>query len=390
MKPSTKFCRICGSSRIEPLYFSEGQSITSVRVVVDIPIKVYLCMECFHAQKEALHNTSDYYDSQYRISLQSDDFDQLYDVVDGKCVYRTDFQAEVVLNLAQIPAGAKILDYGAGKASTLQKIITTRPDLVPFVFDVSDSYRVFWDKFVPKKQQASYILPESWSGYFSLLTAHFVLEHAEEPSKLLSSISNLLIPGGVFFFSVPNSLTNPGDLLAVDHINHFSDRSIKVALANANFSLVSIDKNIFRGTIVCVAMKNGTSVPSVIDDDCKFISQMKEIASFWGKFENKLLDSLKVHSDEPAAIFGAGIYGSYIALKIKDKCLCKCFLDNSRHLANSTHMGLPVLPPADIPDDIKVIYAGLNPKIARSVLESLEKSKPLRVVFFDDINCECI
>lgn len=381
-----KFCRICGASLVEPLYSSAGQSITSVRAIVDIPLKVFLCLKCFHAQKETLHNALNYYDTEYRISLQSDEFDQLYDFVDGKCVYRTDYQAEAVLKSVEIPAGVKILDYGAGKAFALRKIITTRPDIIPFVFDVSDSYRVFWEKFVPKEQQATYMLPGSWDGLFSLITAHFVLEHTEEPSKLLLNISNLLAPGGIFFFLVPNTLTNPGDLLAVDHINHFSDRSIKVALANANFTLISIDKSIFRGAVVCVAKKNGAPVISTVgNDEYEFVNQMKKIASFWLNFENKLQDSLKEQPVVPAAIFGAGIYGSYIALKIKDKCLCKCFLDNNCHLVNNTHMGLPVLSPANIPDDIKVVYAGLNPKIARSVLEPLGKIRPLRLIFFDDI-----
>jgi len=381
---SMNVCRICGSMLGHPMYSSSGPSITSVRTVLDVPLALYLCPQCHHAQKAALLDTSDYYDSEYRISLQSDDFDQLYDLINGKSIYRTDYQAELVLKSTNIPAGSSILDYGAGKASTLNKIATARPDLVPYAFDVSEDYRDSWCTFLLQERQATYRIPESWDRLFSLVMAHFVLEHAEDPCGFFSNISKLLAPDGMLFFSVPNLISNPGDLLAIDHINHFSISSIHAALKKTGMSLVSVDKDVFRGAIVCVAKRNNAAPEISFNEQPGYENEIKGIANFWTEYDNRLELAVAQYPDLPAAIFGAGVYGSFIASKIGNRAVLKCFLDNSLHLANSTHMELPVIPPSNISGDIQIIYSGLNPAIARAVLEPLRTDKIKEIVYFDE------
>lgn len=379
-----KTCRICGALLNNPIYKSSGPSITSVRSISDKPLALYMCPCCFHVQKPALQHTFDYYDKEYRISLESDDFDQLYDKVDDKCIYRTDYQAALALNSVNIPSGSEILDYGAGKASTLMKISAMRSDLIPYVFDVSDNYKEHWQKFLPPEQQATYQLPESWRNKFSLITAHFVFEHAEDPCFLLNNMADLLAKDGFIFFTVPNLLTNIGDLITVDHINHFSMTSINAALKKTNLSLVNFDKNIFRGAIVCVAKL--CEKKDIVDhiDDAGFSAKVNDIVKFWLDFDSQLNKATQKYNHAPSAIFGAGVYGSYIASKIKNSTLLKCFLDNSPHLINSKHMGFPVISPHNISEDISVIYAGLNPKIARSVLDPLKTDRISKIIYFDD------
>ena len=376
-------CRICGGALSDPVYRSSGMSITSVRSVSDTPLTVYMCPSCFHVQKPALQSTDTYYDKDYRISLESDDFDQLYDKVDNKCIYRTDYQAELLLNSVDVPFKARILDYGAGKASTLMKISALRPDLIPYVFDVSDNYRKYW-QVLPEEQQATYTISGSWKNTFSLIMAHFVLEHVEDPVVFFLNIADLLIEEGCIFFTVPNVLTNPGDLIVVDHINHFSFPSITAALNKANLSIVTIDKSIFRGALVCVAKLNVKSTLADHYDSSDFADKFNDIVRFWLDFDRRLDKATKKYMSASTAIFGAGVYGSYIAAKIKDSVMLRCFLDNSPHLINSKHMGFPVFAPYDMPEDISVIYSGLNPSIARSVLTSFQKDRISNVIFFDE------
>ncbi|RLE37343.1 hypothetical protein DRJ17_06795 [Candidatus Woesearchaeota archaeon] len=377
-------CRICGSLLGEPVYSSGGPSISSVRTVIDVPLSAFLCPECSHTQKPALQNSADYYDKRYRISLTSKDFDQVYDVVDGKCIYRTDYQSEVILKTTSIAAGSKVLDYGAGKASTLKKITAARPDIVPYVFDVSEDYMESWGEFLPKDRQAAYQIPESWNSTFSLVTAHFVLEHAEDPCEVLSNISQLLSPDGTLFFSVPNLLSNPGDLLAVDHVNHYSFDSINVALARANLTLVSVDENIFRGAIICVAKRKASPTADTRRDGGKCKDEIERIAVFWSRFDRLLEEAASLYTNVPSAIYGAGLYGTYIASKIAGRVSCECFLDKSPHLIGGEHMGLPIKAPCDLPSNIRVMYAGLNPNIARSALDLYKTRGIENIIYFDD------
>lgn len=376
-------CRICGEPLREPVYRSSAQSITSVRSLSSTSLTVYMCTNCLHVQKPALPSARNYYENDYKISLESDDFDQLYDQVDNKCIYRTDFQAELVLNSAALPAGAKILDYGAGKATTLMKIVASRPDLVPHVFDVSNDYKKYW-QVLPSDRQAVCWIPDSWRNSFSLIMAHFVLEHVEDPCVFFSTLAELLAQDGQVFFTVPDLLSNPGDLIAVDHINHFSNRSINAALKSSGLSIIKAVKGIFRGAIVCVATNSGASSCADQEDVADFSKKVNGIIDFWFNFDAHLERAVSRYKSDPTAIFGAGVYGSYIASKIRDTVILKCFLDNSPHLRNSLHMGIPVVAPFDMPDDIRVIYCGLNPSIARGVLASLQEKYRLKIIYFDE------
>ncbi|RNC68879.1 MAG: methyltransferase domain-containing protein [Desulfuromonadales bacterium] len=378
-----KVCRICGSSLNEPVYISSGPSITSVRSVCDASLSVYFCPTCLHLQKPAREFNSQYYDSQYRISLESAEHDQLYDKVDGKYVYRTDFQAQLVIDATEIPVGAKILDYGAGKASTLKNVCAERPDLKPYVFDVSDNYQTHWEDFIPAAQQATYHVPDLWHGLFSLVTSHFVMEHVDDPLILLSQIALLLADDGVLFFTVPDILKNPGDMIVTDHINHFSIKSIGTALEKAGLSLISASKELFRGAIVCVAGRVSDS-RNFDDDGTGYVERLHGIIEYWRRFDLHLIETSGRLYETPSAIFGAGVYGSYIASKISRIVPVQCFLDNSPHLIHTTHMDLPIISPTEIPESIRAIYSGLNPGIAHAVLEPLRGDGTRELIYFDE------
>jgi hypothetical protein len=334
-------------------------------------------------QKPAQKSIAAYYDKEYRISLESDDFDQLYDKVDNTYVYRTDYQAELVLNSVKIPFGAKVLDYGAGKAATLMKMLAIRSDIIPYAFDVSDNYKKHWQS-LSLEQQATYKIPETWKHKFSLIMAHFVLEHVADPVFFLKNTAQLLEKDGCIFFTVPDLLANVGDLIAVDHINHFSIKSINTLLGKAGLSIIKIERSVFRGALVCVAKRYGKASLAENDDPADFADNICDIVRLWLNYDVRLSETIKQYKSAPSAIFGAGVYGSYIATKIKGRVPLKCFLDNSLHLIKSKHMGFPVISPSDIPEDISVIYSGLNPSIARGVLEPLKTERISKIIFFDE------
>lgn len=73
---------------------------------------------------------------------------------------------------------------------------------------------------------------------FDFITLGEVLEHVEEPLKLLLKLHNLLSPGGYLFLTVPMNMP------AIDHIYLFRDASqIKLIINDAGFEI--IEENIF-------------------------------------------------------------------------------------------------------------------------------------------------
>lgn len=350
-------CRVCNSDIVASAFDDEGPSLTSIRTVLDVRTQVWLCDNCGHAQSPDLPNILEFYDTNYRISLDIDGHDQVYENRAGEQVFRTVYQAELVQAL-DLPKAANVMDFGAGKATTLQQLLKVWPDVVPYVFDVSTDYAEYWADWVPINQQATYELPQDWTTKFDLITAHFVLEHVADPVRVFKDISRCLLPDGKLFFSVPNAETNSGDLLVVDHLNHFTLSSVTFALAQAKLIIENIDCDAFSGAFVIIAKKGLPKIDSFHDNKI-----LTNVLFEWEAILQKLKNT---EHDAPLAIYGAGFYGSLIATRLNGSI--DCFLDKNPYLQNCSHLNIPILNPNDCPNDVKAVIVGLNPARAREIL----------------------
>lgn len=364
-------CRVCSAPIAEASYEASAPALTSMMAFIDIPTLVYVCDDCGHAQCADLPDIDSFYDTTYRISLESDDHDQIFAVAaDGSPIYRTDHQAAIGLRLLDLPQGASILDYGAGKATTLRKMCAARPDLHPHVFDVSRDYMPAWDGWVAGEDQATYAVPENWAGRFDAIISHFVIEHVAEPVAFLKTLRGLLAPGGRLLLSMPDVAANPGDMTVADHLNHFSGASLKQALQLSGLRLETIDSDAFPGAFFAVSQR--TEEPVAIDRDRLQIAaaadKAREICAFWKQATQTLDSAAKHFSGRRAAVYGSGFYGSWICSRIEADVDFRAFLDQNPKLQGSTHFNRPVLAPANLDQDVDVVFVGLNPLKARAAI----------------------
>ena len=380
-------CRICSQSLMSAHYAASAPSITSMSTSIDVPLNGFVCDGCGHAQTGEIPDLARYYDTDYKISLQSDDHDQLYEIVDGREVFRTEKQAELVLNLAGITSGARVLDYGAGKAATLRRFIDNMPDIKPYVFDVSQDYLAHWSRWLPPEQTATYELPPAWNEHFDVVMAHFVLEHVAEPLHCLGDLRRILKEGGRIFLSVPNALGNSGDLLVADHINHFSQSSLRFALQTTGFEHIEIHEDKFRGAFVVVAVAGQpiTVSSATMSDSAAYASAFRHHCEFWTKATEVLDRTAPELANQKCAIYGAGFYGTFIATRLGAPASITCFVDRNPHVQAQKHLGYQVVPPAELPPDVEVVIAGLNPAISREVLSSVPEwqGRNIRIVYLD-------
>lgn len=376
-----KSCRICASALAPPIYFQAAPAITSLSTTLDAPVTVYLCGLCEHAQSDDLENIRAFYDTEYQISAASEEHDQLYAVVDGRPVYRTQKQAEAALALMDLPRQARVLDYGCAKATTLRKIAETRPDIEPHVFDVSASYVDYWRTWLKSENCAVHEIPTSWLGSFDAITAHFVLEHVADPVQFLRTIRTLLKPNGLLFLSVPDPIANPGDLIVVDHLNHFTPISLCEAMGRAELAVERIERTMFAATLIALARKTGGATPGI--SLCGQKKEVLAVAEFWRGAADRLRAFAEREPNTPTAIFGAGFYGAWIATALKGRANIVCFIDNNPHVRATKQMGLPVFAPTDLPDDVRALILGLNPLKARGIVAGSPEltSRPLKFVY---------
>jgi SAM-dependent methyltransferase len=380
-------CRVCGSALGDPALDLAAPALTTANATIDAPTRVYVCDVCAHVQSPEPPDLAAYYDTNYKISLDSEEHDQLYEMRDGAPVYRTDRQAEVVLQTADLRQGARVLDYGAAKAQTLQKILARRPDLSPHVFDVSDDYRPFWATWLTAESTASYSVPEPWRGRFDLVTSHYVLEHVADPVGALRGLAGLLAPGGRVFFSIPDWSQNTGDLLVADHINHFTAASIHRLAHEAGLKVDTLDAGALPSAFAVTCRLAETASDPVAKSEIEGSAALaRATARALDRACHQLDREFDTNAERSTAVYGAGFYGAFLLTRMAGKISPICCLDNNRHLWGKTLFDVPIAAPDALPDDVDVVYVGLNPARAREIAASVPAlQRPGLDLFFIEV-----
>jgi len=273
-----------------------------------------------------------------------------------------------------------ILDYGCAKGTVLKRLHGLKPGIIPHLFDVSTMYVRLWERFVPAEQYASYQPKPEWKGRFDLVTSFFAFEHTPDPLKELAAIKQLLKPSGMVYMIVPNVYANVGDFIVADHVHHYSKSSLAYMFGKAGFEVLDIDDTSHFAAYIIVA-RNSSAKEAVSPDPAELKetqSMAGSMAAYWKGLQDKINMFAAEAGRKKAAIYGAGVYGNFIAANLDNFDQVSFFIDQNPLLQGKSMMGVPVILPSEIPDDIEIVYVGLNPVTASSAIESIDwkKNKP--------------
>jgi len=387
------YCNICAAPLSRALYESEGlQSLTSLCQLRFGVTRVSACAQCGHLQTEEIPDSAAFYENEYDILVSSEEEDQIYEVKsDGKQIYRTDHQVKVLLEKLTLPKEARILDYGCAKSSMVRRLLSQRSDLQAHLFDVSPRYLTFWEKFIEPGRWAIHNLPHNWEGYFDVVTSFFSMEHMVRPVESVRKMAAMLKPGGALYCIVPNVSTNIADFIVMDHVNHFSSTSIHYLLHSAGLEVDSIDADAHSGAFVVLAHRSEQSARATLPKEFThnvedWLKRFENIASFWSKAaENIRSQEAQLPKGAGIAIYGAGFYGAFVVSCLRDPNRVECHLDQNIYLQGQKLNGRPILPPTQLPEHIKYIWAGLNPAHAREIIQHVDalNLRPLTYLFLD-------
>ena len=377
-------CNVCAAPLGDPVYRSvDNASITTMNKIIPGRTEVYFCGACGHLQTTELPNLDAYYATEYEINLASEDDDQLYKVVDGRPVYRAEHQANVLRQKLRFTDGQRVLDYGCAKAATLRKVVAAHTGIVPYAFDVTDKYVPAWERFIAGGHWATHRVPAAWDATIDVVLSFYALEHVRDPQDFLRTVRRLLKPGGTFYFIVPDTYANVADFVVADHINHFSEPSLRTMLALAGFEAVEVDAKSHDAAFVVVARKLAApATPKPIGVET-LRSQVAGMATFWGGAAQRIRAfAAALPPTARCAIYGAGFYGNFIAstLEVPDKI--ECFVDQNAHLQGRLMQGKPVVAPAALDPGIDTVLVGLNPRHARAVIDAITAWRDRRINLF--------
>jgi len=369
-------CNVCDSKLGDAIFTARSTfSLTSLCERRAGRVQVWFCDQCGHLQGEPLTEIQSYYATDYRISLEHEDEDQIYEVRDGRIVYRTEHQAEVLLRRAKIDSGASLLDYGCAKASTPRHLLKVRPDVQVHLFDVSDMYLEHWDSFVPPLRRSVDATPLEWAGTFDVLTSFFALEHIPRPIDTVAKMAALLRDGGLLYAVVPDTFGNVADFVVIDHVNHFTEPSLHALLSRAGFAEISVDREGHRGALIVTARKRPSAAGAITQAHATIASVHSEaeaVAAYWSTLDGRIQAAERANAHANWAIYGSGFYGSYIFNTLVDPERVRCFLDRSPFQQGKTLFGKDIVAPVQLPADVNVLFVGLNPTIARRTIGAMD------------------
>ncbi len=371
-------CNVCQAATRRVLALNGPYSLTSLGRLVEASAEVFVCAGCSHAQTVTSIDLAEYYANEYKTLAASADEDDLYEIRAGVPVYRNQHMSTVLTRKLPKIEG-RVLDFGCGKSLVMKHYAKETGNRSIYLYDVSQDYRKFWDAFVPEQQYACFEIPVAWNGTFQLVTSFFSMEHVPQPISELRTIRRLLSPTGLLYLVVPNMYrSNAADMLVVDHIQHFSESSMKMLLRLSDFTLVEADHTSHeQGSIYIARPSSGPLVPPEDDqaDVQSSVTQCLSVSTLWSTvnrsvrlFESELLD----RGVERFFIVGAGIVGTHLYAQIQHRELLAGFVDSNAFKQEKGWQGLPVLPPGHVTADAKTgIFCGLNSEQIETVLPKL-------------------
>lgn len=379
-------CNVCGTDMGAPIFQSgKARSLTTMNALIEGETVLYFCETCDHTQTAELPDLVRYYAEEYTINLDSADDDQLYDVVDGVEVYRSDHQARVLRDKIDLTQFSNVLDYGCAKGATLRKLVALAPGVKAHLYDVTEKYIPFWEDFPGEKDWAAHRPKPQWMGKMDVVLSFYALEHIPHLGEILNDVTGLLRPGGYFYFLVPNMFANAADFIVADHVNHFSRNSLEVMLARAGFAEIEIDTEVHAAAFV-VKARLDPEAAQVPDVTPQMRAEVEGLATFWGGIKDRIQAfEADLPADLPIHVYGAGIYGNFILSCMARGDEVRGFLDQNKFLIGKQVNGLPVVHPSDLPEGPCALLVGLNPKRARDIIASIPAltGRPLEVFFLE-------
>jgi SAM-dependent methyltransferase len=373
-------CHICSGKTERILKLSGEKAITSLGRLLNADAEVFLCPACTHCQTLPSINLVEYYSNDYKTLSSSEAEDDLYSMNNGIPLYRNEHMANVFISklkqLNVLSRDTRILDFGCGKSLAMRHVYNAMSQANIFLYDVSRDYLDFWKDFVPNERQSCHTIPKEWYGTFDVVTSFFSLEHMQDPVLELENISSALKPGGILYIVVPNMYSqNMADMLVIDHVQHYSEMSMRHLLTMKDLALLEQDHEVHYQSSIYIAKKGSAeSIDKLLSEIEQSGNRAKEIASYWSDFNRELLDFEMDRSNEQSKyyIVGAGIIGTYIYSRLRFPNRLIGFIDSNSFKQSKGWQSKPVFSPNVIKaDEHTIIYSGFNLEQEKTLLPDM-------------------
>lgn len=367
---SDTLCRVCGADNLEVIFRSpSASSVTSIGTQLDAALVVRLCVVCGHCQSDIAEDVVKFMGDAY------------HDVVRGSMEPFVHRPAQQPVLLSDLIVGyiddslslsnfRRVLEWGANAANFVRALHVKHPNLDCRAFAKTNHYSAVWNDFLPNEQQAVGALPRVWLGQFDLVVSNFDLAHSYQPLVDCIEMRQALRSDGMISISVPDPFRNTGDILVVNHANHFTCQSLATLLRNAGFGAINVRKDLHPSRLVAFATNrsDGSDAAESPNDD---LANFAQLGRRWSEAIHRIreFESVLAPSDR-IAIYGAGFYGAFALSILRHPERVILYLDGDTRRHGASYLDRPIRVPSEANGSFEALIVGLDPRVAVNVFQS--------------------
>jgi SAM-dependent methyltransferase len=213
------------------------------------------------------------------------------------------------------------------------------------------------------------------AGSFDVISLIHVLEHIPHPVAFLERLRNKLKPDGLLFVEVPDCRQNCFMLLVADHCSHFSPNLLAGVVKAAGFDVLHATNQWVTKEVSVAAQpdadaREGCAVNLPQSDSL-------EVFNGWQQLQHILSKVEPLARQANFGLFGTAIAATWLDAQL-DRA-ARFFVDEDLNRVGNTHLGRPIVSPADTPNGATVFVALPQP-LAGNVAERLRRlGRGLRV-----------
>jgi hypothetical protein len=375
MTPTNQACQICGQNVMREVDgFTALPRITSDCRSYPSGGQLYVCMACGGVQKlpnaQWLNEIAVIYTG-YEAYYQSGGEEQIvFDRATGMPRRRSDVLLSCLAENAMLPTHGRALDVGCGNGATLAAMSAALADWTFSGYEIGDGALPRLAR-IPRFESLHTGSLDAIAQRFDLVTMIHSLEHFPSPASALAQLLPI-VGSGQLFIEVCNVEENPFDILVADHLMHFSPGTLSKLVHRSGFAAISIATDWVAKEVSLLAriqdpqLIDTSTVTTVTSDPDQTYQRIVGYVSWLQQLRQLALTT--ADGNHPFGLFGTSIAATWLAPQLIDKI--GFFVDEDVNRVGREHLGRPVISPADIPQDAKVLLA-LAPNIASTISKRL-------------------
>lgn len=300
---------------------------------------------------------------------------QVFQAGSGAGQPRSDLIVRRLADTVDLPTHGRLLDVGCGNGAFLSAWSRQHPGWALLGTEVSDTYRANVEA-IPGVERLHTGALDALPGGFDVISLIHVFEHIPDPLSFLRGVWRQLAPGGLLLIEVPDCAENPFMLLVADHCSHFSPPLLAGVIEAAGFVDVHAADRWVAKEVSLVARRGphepAPRAPSLPRDASDLVFQCSATLG-------QIVHQVAPLTRRPAfGLFGTAIAATW--LDAQTSGAARFFVDEDPHRIGRTHLGRPIVAPAEVPRGATVFVA-LPGRLAGTVAQRLHQTgRELEVV----------